>query len=75
MRDNRSGRGNIIPFFLEANSFTDGCKYNRKQYPLEPCTTTTHESKGITAKFGEVFHPGDLKTSKFAQSYVSVSRC
>ena len=49
---------------MEANSFasinTDGCKYTRKQYPLEPCSaTTTHKSQGITAEFGVVFHPGE----------------
>ena len=78
--ENQSGGANIIPFFMEANSFacinTDGCKYTRKQYPLEPCSaTTTHKSQGITAEFGVVFHPGDPKTSNFAHSYVSVSRC
>ena len=43
--DNQSDGEKIIPFFMEDNSFacinTDGCKYTRKQYSLEPCSATT----------------------------------
>jgi hypothetical protein len=74
-------KDSVIPFFMDSSEYTpsipsNGKRYIRKQYPLEPCSaTTTVKAQGMTAKDGAVFDPGDPRSCRFGHGYVSLSRC